>query len=62
MSTWHHDEPLEDALLLFWNAFPAQGKRDGPARIGISVGSQEWLEEMRRSAGDFRRGGEKPEQ
>lgn len=62
MSTWHHDEPLEEALLLFWNAFPVEGKLDGPARIGISVGSHEWVEEMRRSADDFLRGREKPKQ
>lgn len=60
MSTWHQDEPLEDALLLFWSAFPAEGKLDGPARIGISVGSHEWVEEMRQSADDFLRGGEQP--
>ena len=62
MSTWHSDEPLEDALLLFWNAFSADGKLDGPARIAISVGSHEWFEEMRGSADDFLRGGEQPEE
>lgn len=62
MSTWHHDEPLADALLLFWNAFSAEGKLDGPARIAISVGSHEWFEEMRGSADDFLRGSEQPEE
>ncbi len=56
MSTWNDDEPLDDALHLFWDAFPAEGKVGGPARIGISVGSHEWIEEMRRSANDLLRG------
>ena len=60
MSTWHDDEPLEEALLLFWDAFPAEGKRGGPGRIGISVRSHEWIDDMRRSADDFLRGGEQP--
>lgn len=58
MSTWHDDEPLGDALHLFWDAFPAEGKLGGPARIGMSVGSHEWIEEMRQSADDFLGGGE----
>jgi hypothetical protein len=62
MSTWHDDEPLDDALHLFWGAFPAEGKLGGPARIGISVGSHEWIEEMRRSADDFLRDGEQARQ
>lgn len=62
MSAWHDDEPLDEALHLFWDAFPAEGKVGGPARIGISVGSHEWIEEMRRSADDLLRGGEEPEQ
>lgn len=41
MSTWHDDEGLEESLQLFWDAFPAEGKLGGPARIGISVGSHE---------------------
>lgn len=61
MSTWHDDEPLDDALHLFWDAFPAEGKLGGPARIGISVGSHEWAEEMRLSAEHLLRGGEEPE-
>ena len=61
MSTWHDDEPLDDALHLFWDAFPAEGKQGGAARIGISVGSSEWIEEIRQSAYDLR-GGEEPEQ
>ena len=61
MSTWHDDEPLDEALHLFWDAFPADGKLGGPARIGISVGSHEWIEAMRRSAADLLRGGEEPE-
>jgi hypothetical protein len=60
MSTWHRDEPLEEALLLFWDAFPAEGKRGGPARIGVRVRSHEWIDDMRRSADDFLRGGEQP--
>ena len=62
MSTWHDDEPLDDALHLFWDAFPAEGTLGGPARIGISVGSHEWVEEMRQSAADLLRGDEEPEQ
>ena len=62
MSTWHDDEPLDDALHLFWDAFPAEGKQGGAARISISVGSNEWVEEMRQSADDLLRGGEEREQ
>ena len=61
MSTWHDDEPLDEALLLFWHAFPAEGKLGGPARIGISVGSQDWTEKMQQSARDFLRVGEEPD-
>ena len=62
MSTWHDDEPLDDALHLFWDAFPAERKQGGAARIGISVGSSEWIEEMRRSADSYLQGGEQPGQ
>ena len=50
MSSWHDDETLVEALLLFWYAFPAEGKAGGPARIAISVGSPDWLGQIRRSA------------
>lgn len=62
MSTWHDDEPLDDALHLFWDAFPAEGEQGGAARISISVGSSEWADEMRQSADDLLRRGEEPEQ
>ena len=45
MTTWHEDESLDEALLLFWDAFPADGRRGGAARVAVSVGSEAWLGE-----------------
>jgi len=61
MTAWHDDEPLEDALLLFWSAFPDEDKPGGPARIAVSVGSDEWLDAMRRSGDQVLQDGDEHE-
>jgi hypothetical protein len=55
MTAWHDDESLDDALVLFWSAFPGEGKPGGPARVAVSVGSDEWLDGMRRAASNSSR-------
>jgi hypothetical protein len=53
MSTWHDDESLEEALVLFWDAFPSEDKLGGPARIAVSVASHDWLEQLRADADHY---------
>ena len=50
MSTWHTDEPLHEAMTLFFCAFPDEGKAGGAARIALSVGPQDWTAALRRIA------------
>jgi hypothetical protein len=50
MTAWHNREPIDEALDLFWDAFPDEEKRGGPARIALAVSFEEWAEEVRRSA------------
>lgn len=59
MTTWHTSESLEDALLLFWYAFAAEGKQGGPGRVVLTVGSPNWPDEVRRiAAEDLREAGD----
>jgi hypothetical protein len=50
MTTWHNDEPLDEALFLFWWAFPSEGKRGGPFRVAVTVGEPRWAEAVDRLA------------
>ena len=50
MTAWHEREPFEDALEVLWHAFPDEGKRNGPARVAVVVGSDEWVRAVRKSA------------
>jgi hypothetical protein len=52
LSTWHADETLAEALVLFWSAFPAEGRAGGRARIALTVGPPQWADLVRRSAAD----------
>ena len=47
MSTWHADEPLNEAMTVFFSAFPDEGKPAGPARILLNVGERDWTGPMR---------------
>jgi hypothetical protein len=50
MTTWHDDESLDEALFLFWWAFPSEGKRGGPFRVAVTVGEPRWAEAVDRVA------------
>jgi len=46
MTTWHDNESLGDALLLFWTASAADGKPSGPLRLAVAVGDHDWYEQL----------------
>jgi hypothetical protein len=49
MTTWHHDESLEEALQFFANCADLTGIRGTSIfdRFAVSVGNPKWAEEMR---------------
>lgn len=43
MSTWHHDDTLEDAAWFFLNgAFPRDWELSGTSYIAVTVGNPDW--------------------
>ncbi|HSI14499.1 MAG TPA: hypothetical protein VK961_20785 [Chthoniobacter sp.] len=54
MSTWHDDEPLEEAIWFFLEcAFPLDHKIDTTSYVAITVGSAEWASAVERSISDL---------
>ena len=56
MTTWHDDEPLDDALwFAMFNSYPDPELFDScRSMIGISIGSKEWATEIRAAMSDPR--------
>lgn len=52
LTTWHDQQDLGEATLLFWTAFSDEGKQGGPARIAIAIGSEDWFNSLRALAED----------
>lgn len=48
MTQWHSDQPLHEAMTLYFCAFPDQGKKAGPARIALTFGEPDWSDAMTR--------------
>jgi hypothetical protein len=50
MTTWHHDEPLDEALYFaLFNSIPAENYIEAcQSVLSISVGRREWANEIRR--------------
>jgi hypothetical protein len=42
MTSWHDNEALDEAAVLFWWAFPDEGKPSGPTRVALAVGRRDW--------------------
>jgi hypothetical protein len=50
MTTWHANDPLDEALFLFWWAFPDEGKPGGPYRVVVVADNEEWYAAVQRIA------------
>jgi hypothetical protein len=50
MTSWHDNEALDEAAVLFWWAFPDRGKPGGPHRVALAVGRPDWDRALQRIA------------
>lgn len=54
-TTWHDDEPLEEAVWHFvYNAYPSDDfEKSCKDWVALSIGNQEWEQDIRRSLADI---------
>jgi hypothetical protein len=53
MSTWHDDEPLEEAIWFFSNgASPPDGEMDGVSYLAVTIGNDAWADTVERALSD----------
>jgi hypothetical protein len=53
MSTWHDDEPLEEAIWYFLQcASPPDGEMDGMSDLAVTIGNDAWADRVERALSD----------